>query len=181
MASQALPDAGPPVRPADLQRARAWLARHGLGDAPPTPLLAARLAARWRAHLADQIMLAGLIIAASLTQAYDRIATGKFGGYEPRTQTPLLILMALVAILLLVRTLLDRWVRRVDQRAGATLSRRAAHPVQPRRRDILGRPYAAFTVATFTGAFALAVSALTVQDSTMRYSAPSVSIPRSAR
>ena len=43
---------------------------------------------------------------------------------------PLLVLAALVVGLLLAQSLLDWWVRRVDRRAGATLPRRAAHPIQ---------------------------------------------------
>ncbi|AWS44570.1 hypothetical protein [Streptosporangium sp. 'caverna'] len=171
MPSEALPDAGSSVRPADLRQAGAWLVRHGLADARPTPLLAVRLAARRRARLADHIMLAALMLAAALAQAYDRLATSAYGGFGPHSQTPLLVLTVLVVALLLVRSLLDQWVRRVDRRAGAALSRRAAHPLQPGWRAMLGRPYAAFTVATFAGAMALAASALTVPDSTVRYAA----------
>ncbi|MFF4414598.1 hypothetical protein ACFYY8_18890, partial [Streptosporangium sp. NPDC001559] len=50
----------------------------------------------------------------------------------------------------------------------ATLSRRAAHLVQPGWRAVLGRPYAAFTAATSIGAMALAASALAVPDPTVR-------------
>jgi len=167
----ALPEPDLSVRPADLQRAGAWLVRHGLADARPTPLLAARLAARRRARLADHVMLAALIIAAALAQAYDRVSTSAFGGFQPHRALPLLVLMALIAGLVLVQSLLDWWVRRVDRRVGATLSRRAAHPVQPGWRGVLGLPYAAFAVATFAGATALGVSALTVPDSTVRYAA----------
>jgi hypothetical protein len=62
-------------------------------------------------------------------------------------------------------------VRRVDRRAGAMLSRRAAHPTQPGWRALLGRPYAAFGIATFAGATLLAVSALSAGDSAARYAA----------
>ena len=170
MPSEALPDAGPSVRPADLRQAGAWLVRHGLDDARPTPLLAVRLAVRRRARQADRIMLAALILAAALARP-DRLATSAYGGYEPHSRTPLLVLTALVVGLLLVRSLLDQWVRRVDRHAGAALSRRAAHPLQPGWRAMLGRPYAAFTVATFAGAMVLAASALAVPDSTVRYAA----------
>lgn len=171
MPNRVSPDPGPSVDPADLQRAGAWLVRHGLDTARPTPLLATRLAARRRARLADHIMLAALIIAAALAQAYDRLAVSAHGGFWPHSPVPLLALTALTAGLLLVRALLDRWVRRVDRRVGATLSRRAAHPVQPGWRAVLGRPHAAFAVATFTGAIVLAVSALVVQDPTVRNAA----------
>jgi hypothetical protein len=40
---------------ADLDRARRWLRQHRLGDIEPTPLLAARLAARRRAKFAEVI------------------------------------------------------------------------------------------------------------------------------
>ncbi|MFI7446442.1 hypothetical protein ACIBQX_02980 [Nonomuraea sp. NPDC049714] len=62
-------------------------------------------------------------------------------------------------------------MRRVDRRAGAALSRRAAHPVQPGWRALLGLPHALFTAATLTGAAALAVSALTIRDFTVGYAA----------
>lgn len=171
MPSRALPDADPPARPAELQQASAWLARHGLTDGRPTPLLAARLAARRRARLADHVILAALIIAAALAQSYDRLATSAFGGSEPHRPMPLLVLTASMAGLLLVQSLFYWWVRRVDRRAGAGLSRRAAHPVQPGWRALIGGPNAAFMVFTFAGATALAVSALTIRDSTVSYAA----------
>jgi hypothetical protein len=155
----------------DLRRAGAWLVRHGLSDAPATPLLAARLAVRRRARRADQLMLAVLIIAAALAQAYERLAITEHGGFWPHSQVPVLVLTALMAGLLLIQALIVLWVRRVDRQAGSTLSRRAAHPVQPGWRAVLGRPYAVFAIATFVGALVLGVSALTVQDSTVRYAA----------
>ncbi|RCG22444.1 hypothetical protein DQ384_35640 [Sphaerisporangium album] len=171
MPSGPLSDAEPSARAEDLHQAGVWLARHGMADAPPTPLLATRLAVRRRARRADRLVLAALIIAAALAQAYDRLSTSAFGGYEPHRPMPLLLLTALTAGLLLVQALLGRWVRRVDRRAGHALRRRAAHPVQPGWRAVLGRPYALFASATFAGAAALALSALTVQDSTVRYAA----------
>ncbi|WDZ83944.1 hypothetical protein [Micromonospora cathayae] len=72
---------------------------------------------------------------------------------------------------MLARSLLDRWVRQVDRRAGATLSRRAAHPVRLGWRTVLGWPRAAFAVTTFAGAVALAIAALPRPDSTTRYAA----------
>ncbi|MFC4535332.1 hypothetical protein [Sphaerisporangium dianthi] len=171
MTSGPLSGAAPQERPDDLREAGDWLARHGLADARPTPLLAARLVVRRRARIADSVTLAVLIIAAALTQAYGGLSTAALIGAKPRQPAPLLILTALIAGLLVVRWLLDRWVRSVDRRAGAALSRRAAHAVQPGWRAVLGRPFAAFAVATYAVAMALAVSALTVQDSAVRYAA----------
>ncbi|GLX05084.1 hypothetical protein [Microbispora sp. NBRC 16548] len=162
MAHEPLPDTGPPARAADLRLAGEWLARHGLSGARPTPLLASRLAVRGRARLAAHLILAVLIIASALA------ATSAFGGFQSHRPLPLLALTALAAGLLLAQSLLDWWVRRVDQRAGATLSRRAAHPIQPSWRAVLGLPYAVFAVATFAGAMALAGSALAVPDPTVR-------------
>ncbi|GAA2904509.1 hypothetical protein GCM10010517_70610 [Streptosporangium fragile] len=162
MTREPLPDAGPPARATDLRLAGAWLARHGLAGARPTPLLASRLAVRERARLATHVILAVLILASALA------ATSAFGGSPPQRPLPLLALTALVAGLLLAQSLLDRWVRRVDQRAGATLSRRAAHLIQPGWRAVLGRSYAVFAVATFAGAMALVASALAVPDPTVR-------------
>ncbi|MEV0423263.1 hypothetical protein AB0I09_34085, partial [Streptosporangium canum] len=49
-----------------------------------------------------------------------------------------------------------------------TLSRRAAHVIQPGWRTVLGRPYAVFAVATFAGALVLAASVLAVPDPAVR-------------
>ncbi|MEU7898613.1 hypothetical protein AB0B45_37860 [Nonomuraea sp. NPDC049152] len=162
MTREPLPDAGPPARAADLRLAGAWLARHDLAGARPTPLLASRLAVRRRARLAAHVILAALILVSALA------ATSAFGGLQPHRPLPLLALTASVAGLLLAQSLLDRWVRRVDQRAGATLSRRAAHPIQPGWRTVLGQPYAVFAVATFAGGMVLAGSALAVPEPTVR-------------
>ncbi|MEV0195077.1 hypothetical protein [Nonomuraea sp. NPDC050691] len=177
MASSSSPGAGPAVSrgpavgPAELRQAGEWLTRHGLPDASPTPLLAMRLAVRRRARLADHVTLAALIMGAALAQSYDLLATSAIGGFQPHRSAPLQILALSMAGLLLVRSLLDWWVRRVDRRAGAALSRRAAHPVQPGWRTVLGRPFAALALAGFVGALVLAGSALTVQDATVRYAA----------
>ncbi|GAA3132484.1 hypothetical protein [Streptosporangium carneum] len=162
MTREPLPDADPSARTTDLRMAGEWLAMHDLDGTRPTPLLASRLAVRRRARLAAQIIPAVLIIASALA------AVSAFGDAPPHRPLPLLALTALGAGLLLAQSLLDRWVRRVDQRAGATLSRRAAHLIQPGWRAVLGRPYAAFVAATFAGAMALAGSALAVPDPTVR-------------
>ncbi|WP_169982636.1 hypothetical protein [Microbispora sp. H10836] len=162
MTSEPLPDADPSARAADLRLAGAWLARHGLSGARPTPLLADRLAVRGRARLAAATIPAVLIVASALA------AVPVFDGRESHRPLPLLALTALVAGLLLAQSLLDWWVRRVDQRAGATLSRRAAHLIQPGWRAVLGLPYAVFAAATFAGAMALAGSALAVPEPTVR-------------
>ncbi|MDA0636092.1 hypothetical protein OUY22_21935 [Nonomuraea sp. MCN248] len=157
------PDSGPPARTAELRLASEWLAQHDLPGARPTPLLAGRLAVRRRARLAAHVLLTVLILASTLA------ATSAFGGVT--TPRPLVALAALVAGLLLAQSLLDRWVRRVDRRAGATLSRRAAHLIQPGWRAVLGRPFAVFAAATFAGGMALAGSALAVPDPAVRQSA----------
>ncbi|MET7426471.1 hypothetical protein [Dactylosporangium sp. NPDC005555] len=133
----------------DLEQAGSWLARHGLASASPTPLLAVRLAARRRARLASSVLLGTFILAIAL------ISTTGAGP---------LLLTATVIALVAALALLDGWVRRVDRRAGATLLRRAAHPVQLGWRTVLGLPRAVFAVATFTAAAVLAASGLTVDD-----------------
>jgi hypothetical protein len=162
MTREPLPDAGPPVRTADLRLAGKWLAMHGLTGARPTPLLASRLAVRRRARLATLVIPGVLIVASGLA------ARSAFGDFPPHRPLSRLALAALVVGLLLAQSLLDWWVRRVDQRAGATLSRRAAHPIQPGWRAVLGQPYAFFAVATSAGAMVLAGSALAVPDPTVR-------------
>ncbi|MFG1948236.1 hypothetical protein [Nonomuraea sp. NPDC048826] len=171
MSTDAFPGAGPPPRPKDLRLAEEWLSCHGLPGVRPTPLLAARLAVRRRARLADQVLLAGLFIGAALIHTYNRLSTSAFGGFQPPASTPLLMLIGLVAVMLLVQVLLDQWVRRVDRRAGAALPRRTAHLARPGWRALLGRPRAAFTVVMFGGATLLALSALAVQDATVRQAA----------
>jgi hypothetical protein len=152
------------MRQADHTEAKRWLARHGLADTEPTPLLATRLAARRRAKVADSLLLAAFLIGAALAHTL-RLTEGT------SSWLPLLVLAALVVGLLVAQWLLGWWVRRVDRRAGAQLSRRVAHPVELGWPAVLGRPYAAFTVATFTGALLLAVSVLPVSDSSLRYGA----------
>jgi hypothetical protein len=150
------------VSATQLKLADAWLAMHGLGDAPATPTLAMRLSARHRARIAAQLLLGVLPIAAALAYVYDM--TSALGWVAPRRRTALLILAAVVSGWVLARWLLDWWVRRVDRRAGAALARRAAHPVRLGWRTVLGWPHAAFAVAMYTAAAALTVGALTVRD-----------------
>lgn len=161
MANNPAPDAGP--RPTNVRYAKVWLQQHGLGDGPPTPLLTARLAVRWRARTLDSVLQAVLIIGAALA-----LVSGGLGSRRP---TPVLALGALIAALVLARVLLDAWIRRVDRRAGAALTQRAAHAVQPDWRDLLGRPYAVLVAGTFAGAFALGAIALAVGEGTARYAA----------
>ncbi|WP_243704976.1 hypothetical protein [Micromonospora sp. KC723] len=165
MPNGTMPKVGPPVRPADLERAGAWLAEHGLADVRPTPLLATRLAVRRRARLAASVLLAAFIIAVALTY------TGGMVDGSGYRRWLLLVLTALVVGLVLAQSLLDWWVRRVDRRAGARLPRRAAYPVRLGWRTVLGWPRAAFAVTTIAGATALAIGALTLHDSTARYAA----------
>ncbi|WP_314175797.1 hypothetical protein [Streptomyces winkii] len=164
---------GKPVRQAEVERAGVWLAGHGLADVRPTPLLATRLAARQRARLASSVLLAAFIIAVALIYTFARPpgpgpAVDGSGSYR---HWSLLVLTAVVGGLVLAQSLLDWRVRRVDRRAGATLPRRAAHPVRPGWRTVLGLPHAAFAAATFAGGTALGIGALTVRDSTAQYAA----------
>ncbi|MFI6734129.1 hypothetical protein ACIBI9_14460 [Nonomuraea sp. NPDC050451] len=169
MANSSMTGSGP--RSLGGQWAATWLVRHGLGDGVPTPLLTARLAARWRARLLGNVLLAVLFVAAALVQVTDRLATAASGGVGPGMSTPVLVLSASIVALLLVRTLIDAWVRRVDREAGAALARRVAHPVQPGWRDLLGQPYAVLVVGTFAGAFALGAGALAVGEGAARQAA----------
>lgn len=146
-----------------MDEARAWLRQHGLDEAGATPVLAARLAVRRGARLAHSLALAGLFIAAALVQVYQR-----FDGGAP---TLVALLVAIAGGLIATQFLVDRRVRGVDQRMGAMLTRRAAHPIPPGWRAVLGRPHATMGLCAFLGAAALAVSALTVPDTSVRYAA----------
>jgi hypothetical protein len=171
MSKETLPDVDPPVRPADLEESGKWLVGHGLADVAPTPLLATRLAVRRRARLAASVLLAAFIcgVALAYVSALPSAAQGDGSGSYGRWSLP--VLTVTVVGLVLVQSLLDGWVRRVDRRAGARLPRRAAHPVRLGWRTVLGVPRAAFAVATFGGAAAMAGSALTMPDPALRYAA----------
>ncbi|MCK2215684.1 hypothetical protein MF672_018080 [Actinomadura sp. ATCC 31491] len=155
---------GKDPRPGELRAARSWLARHGLGDTPPTPLLAARLAARWRARVVEQVLLALLIMTAAAVYAF-----GVLSG--PGGSGPLVLLGGLVVALLAARWQVEAWVRRVDRRAGAALARRAAHPVQLGWRALLGRPHAACAAGIHAAALALAAGAFATGDTAVRRAA----------
>ncbi|GAA0588713.1 hypothetical protein [Actinomadura livida] len=155
---------------ADRAEAGRWLARHGLAETEPSPLLAARLAVRRRAKLFDSLLLAGFLLGAALTHVL------ALGAGATSSWPPLLVLAALVAGLLGAQWLLAAWVRRADQRAGARLPRRVALPVRLGWQAVLGRPYALFTAATFAAAMLLAVSVLPVSDPGLRYGATVVLI-----
>jgi hypothetical protein len=158
-----------PVRATDLAEAGVWLARHDLADVRPTPLLATRLAVRRRTRLAADVLVAAFIIAVALVYTISRPSA--VDGSGPYRHWSLLVLTAVVIGLLLAQSLLDRRVRKVDRRAAGALPRRVAHPVRLGWRTVLGPPHASFAVATFAGALALAIGALTVQDSSARYAA----------
>ncbi|GLX96731.1 hypothetical protein [Herbidospora sp. NBRC 101105] len=152
----------PDARAAELRQAGEWLASRDLGGVRPTPLLADRLAARQRARLAGSVILALLILASALAATVNRFGPDDF---RPMALPALAVV---VAGLLVAQSLLHGWVRRVDRRAGATLSRRAAHLIQPGWRTVLGRPYAVFSGAVFAASVLLAGSALAVPDRTVR-------------
>jgi hypothetical protein len=145
-----------------LWLAGVWLDRHGLAEVEPTPLLAARLAVRRRVKVADSLLLAAFLIGAALTHA------SALPGGVTSSWRSLLVLVALVVGLLAAQWLLGWWVRRVDRRAGAHLSRRVAHPVELGWPAVLGRPYAVLTVATYAAAVLLAVSVLPISDPGLR-------------
>jgi hypothetical protein len=110
-----------------------WLARHGLAGAGPdrpTPLLAARLAARLDS-----------------ADAYRRTGTVRLAGYA-----------ALVLAALLAHWLWQRVLRAADRRAGAGLATRVAHPAPPGWRTVLGRRCLALAAAMNAGALGLAAA-----------------------
>ena len=150
------------MREAERTEAGRWLARHGLADVEPTPLLVARLAVRRRANVVGSLLVALFIVGAALTHVL------RLPADVTSSRLPLLVLAALVAGLLAGQWLLGWWVRRVDRRAGEQLSRRVAHPVQLGWSAVVGRPYVVFTVASFTCASLLAVSVLPVPDPDLR-------------
>jgi hypothetical protein len=163
MTDESMPGAGRP-QSAILKGAGTWLKMHGLTDAQPTPLIAMRLSARWRARLAGSVLLALFLIAVALINV-------AYLGSEPARPAQLVVLTAAVAALVTGQMLVDRWVRRVDRRAAATLVRRAAHPARLGWRTVLGLPRAVLWAATFAGQAALGVAALAVGDAAGRQAA----------
>ena len=159
----------------DLAAAAAWLDRHGMPEATRTPVLAARLAARQRVRAGQSLILALLIIAAALAKAYDLISSESDPAGSGRW-LPLLVLTGCVTVLLLARWLLNGWLRRADRRIAGSLPRRVSHSVRLGWRVVLGWPYAAFTVATYAVAAALALGALAVDDAHLRFGATIVLI-----
>ncbi|SNY49768.1 hypothetical protein [Paractinoplanes atraurantiacus] len=159
------------VRPAELETARLWLAARGLADVAPTPMLAARLTVRRRARLAAAILPAVFLIATALVYVSALPLRPADDGSETQRRWALVVLTALVGGLVLGLSLLDRWVRRVDRRAGAELPRRAAHSVRPGWRTVLGVPRTALLAIIYAGAAVLAIAALAVRDGTARYAA----------
>jgi hypothetical protein len=150
--------------PAELRGAALWLKMHGLPVGQPAALIATRLAARQRARLAGSLLLGAFLLAVALTYA------AYLGSSAPR-YTPLLIITAVVIALVAGQSMVDRWVRRVDQRVAAGLQRRVAHPGRLGWRTVVGLPRALFAAGTFAGMVALAFGALAVGDSVGRYAA----------
>ncbi len=156
--------------PALLKGTRVWLTGHGLPETGSTPLLATRLAARWRARPAAAVLLAVFLVAVALIYVSD-LPNDTDESFGTDRRWSLLALTGLVAALILAQSLLDRWVRRVDLQAAAALPRRVAHPVRLGWRTVLGVPRAALAVVTFAGTAAIAVGALAEPDDDLRYAA----------
>jgi hypothetical protein len=150
------------MRQADQAAIRIWLDQHGLADVEPTPLLKTRLSVRVLVKVVGSLLIAGFLIGAALTHTL-RLKDGVTPSW-----LPLLLLALLVAGLLVGQWLLGWWVRRVDRKAGAQLSRRVAHPVALGWQAVLGRPLAVFTVATYAAALLLAASVLPIADPGLR-------------
>jgi hypothetical protein len=159
------------VRAAQLEIARLWLAGRGLADVTPTPSLAARLTARRRSRLVTAVLTAVFLCATALVHVSALPIRPSDEEFAAPQKWALVALTALVAGLVLGLSLLDRWVRRVDQRAAAELPRRAAHSVRPGWRKVLGVPRATLLAATYAGAAVLAVAALATRDGAARYTA----------
>ncbi|MCM4076302.1 hypothetical protein [Paractinoplanes hotanensis] len=159
------------VRPTQLEIARLWLAGHGLADVTPTPMLSARLTVRRRTRLAAAILPAVFLCGTALVYVSALPLRPGDDGFGTQQRWALVVLTALVAGLVLGLSLLDRWVRRVDQQAAAELPRRATHSVRPGWRTVLGVPRAALLAITYAGAAVLAIAALIMRDGVARYSA----------
>ncbi|MBM2618541.1 hypothetical protein JIG36_23580 [Actinoplanes sp. LDG1-06] len=159
------------MRATELETARLWLAARALADVTPTPMLAARLTVRRRARVAVAVVLAVFLCATALVYVSALPIRPSDDGFGTQERWALVVLTALVTGLVLGLSLLDRWVRRVDQRAGAELPRRAAHSVRPGWRTVLGVPRAALLASTYAGAAVLAIASLATREGSARYAA----------
>ncbi|WP_214404839.1 hypothetical protein [Pseudonocardia lacus] len=168
MSEEEVPGGDPLARPRRLEPARLWLTGHGLADVEPTSVLAARLGVRQRARVVASIVLAAFLIGIAL--AYVSTLPVDTTVESDRTRS-LWVLAAMVVGVVLAQVLLDRWVRRVDRRVGATLARRAALPVRLGWRTVLGVPRAAVAAGTVAGAAVMAFAGLAVSDPGANYAA----------
>lgn len=159
------------VRTTAFEIARLWLAGRGLADVTPTPGLVARLAVRRRVRLGAAILPAVFLVAMALVYVSALPFRPADDGFGTQQSWALVALTVLVAGLVLGLSLLNRWVRRVDQQAAAELPRRAAHSVRPGWRTVLGVPRAAFLVVTYAAATVLAIASLVTREGTARYAA----------
>jgi hypothetical protein len=111
-----------------MRLAAAWLRRRGLGSTAPTPLLAARLLARWKlkaAVVAVCLLLVALGIAAVALLSDPGVILLVYSGG------------LVVGLVLFVAWLIG--VRRADRRLGRFAPRRVAHAVPAGWRGVLGR------------------------------------------
>lgn len=157
-------------RDPDLRRAARWLRNHGL-DAVPTPLLAARLAARRQAMtgLVVTVMIAVVVLTVergwwlvTSTPTSPALAAPSLAGLVKGTGMGMV--MGILAVVVM-RGLSMRWVARAERRLGATLAVRAAHVPSAGWRTIMGTRRLWVTAVLYGGSTAVAVAAISFAES----------------
>jgi FtsH-binding integral membrane protein len=149
-----------------VRRAAAWLIRHGLTGAEPTPLLAARL--RVRRQSLTAVVAALVVLGVLVVATFGNVGTDSAESFRRTATVRLIGNVAVVVAVVLARWLWLRVVRRADRRLGAALARRVAHPAQPGGRAVLGRTGLAGIAVSYGGALGIGIAALvlvhTAQD-----------------
>lgn len=155
-------------RDPDLRRAARWLRNHGL-DAVPTPLLAARLAARRQAMTGLVVMVMVAVVVLTVERGWWLVTSTPT---SPASAAPSLaglvmgtVMGTVMLAVVVVRGLSMRWVARAERRLGATLAVRAAHVPSAGWRTIMGTRRLWVTAVLYGGSTAVAVAAISFAES----------------
>jgi hypothetical protein len=134
---------------------RRWLDRHGAVGREATPLLAARLATRYRAQLIEGAVTA-TVVALLLGYAVWDLATARReaggGGPDPGMDLLYLITLMVAYAMISAGTLAALWYRRrTDHKLGSTLPCRVARSSAVDLRRLLGGWFLAAAAVTYGG------------------------------
>jgi hypothetical protein len=132
-------------------RARRWLDRHGATDRPTTPLLRARLDARYQGEMLSWVLI-GVAIVAYLVAA--TLST------EPRPGRTSLYQVGFFYAAMALAVIAGLWLQgRNERRIGQALIRRVAHPQAVSVGAVVGRWFVVATVVTVGAGVLVGVAA----------------------